>query len=475
MTPGANDLCVFAVERGTLEKRIDINFYLPKYTALIEKLKAKYGDRLTTIGQIADVICGPFGSAIKNTDYQESGIPLIRISNISKDGYMDYSEIVYISEELGNQFSRTQVKEGDIVISQRGSLGQCAVVDSVYEKLNISANIITIKNIRESSAAFIRDYILSTIGQTLLERNVSGQVQQKITTQDISELLIPINCDENQLVRLMEESYKYYFEKRKIASSLLFDKQAYVLKKVGIVFDSTKVRMYYATKTQELQGRLDADYYSPRFARFRKKIEETVWPAVAIGDICKQIVTGFAAGKQDQADDLPDDQRVPHLRPFSITPEGELWFKVLKYVPKAGLRPEDYCQKYEVLFNNTNSPDWVGKTTVFDQDVLCAASNHMTRITLKDGVNPYYIAAFFNVLLSICYWKLLCTNFNNQAGINNETLKKVRIPLPDKSVQDEIAAEIMRRRGQANQLRKEAAKEWDEAKAQFERELLGES
>lgn len=69
----------------------------------------------------------------------------------------------------------------------------------------------------------------------------------------------------------------------------------------------------------------------------------------------------------------------------------------------------------------------------------------------------------------------MCTNFNNQAGINIETLKKVRIPLPDKSVQDEIAAEIMRRRSQANQLRKEAAKEWAEAKAQFERELLGET
>ena len=74
-------------------------------------------------------------------------------------------------------------------------------------------------------------------------------------------------------------------------------------------------------------------------------------------------------------------------------------------------------------------PDLVGKTTVFDSDVLCAASNHMTRITVKEGVNPYYVAAFFNVLLSIGYWKLLCTNFNNQAGVNTDTLKRVKIPL----------------------------------------------
>ena len=96
----------------------------------------------------------------------------------------------------------------------------------------------------------------------------------------------------------------------------------------------------------------------------------------------------------------------------------------------------------------------------------------MTRITAREGVNPYYVAAFFNVLLSIGYWKLLCTNFNNQAGVNTETLKKVRIPVPPKSLQDEIATELMLRRSKANALRKEAQMEWQAAKMQFEKELL---
>lgn len=143
-------------------------------------------------------------------------------------------------------------------------------------------------------------------------------------------------------------------------------------------------------------------------------------------------------------------------------------------MPKSRLKQEDYCKKGEVIFNNTNSPEWVGKTTVFDSDVLCATSNHMTRITVKEGINPYYIAAFFNALLSIGYWKLFCTNFNNQAGVNTETLKKVKIPLPPKEVQDQIAAELMQRRRKANTLRRDAIKEWNEARTRFEKELLGE-
>ena len=241
------------------------------------------------------------------------------------------------------------------------------------------------------------------------------------------------------------------------------------------VFDEAHQNKFiYKARFSDIDGRLDADYYSPRFTGFRKQIENSLYPTASIGEISERIVSGFAAGKQDQAEDLPDDQRVPHLRPFSITSEGELSFETKKYVPISRLKPEDYCVKGEVLFNNTNSPDWVGKTTVFDSDIVCAASNHITRIRFKKDVNPYYVAAFFNVLLGIGYWKLLCTNFNNQAGVNTDTLKKVIIPLPPKTIQDQIADELIQRRNHANELKKQALKEWAEAKAQFEKDLLGE-
>ena len=115
MTPDAKDLCVFAVKRGDMKNRLDINYNLPQYTMLEEKLYQTFGEDLKRISDIADVICGPFGSAIKNTDYQDSGIPLVRITNINKDGYMNYDDLIYISEKLGDSLSKTQVSNGDIV------------------------------------------------------------------------------------------------------------------------------------------------------------------------------------------------------------------------------------------------------------------------------------------------------------------------------------------------------------------------
>lgn len=285
--------------------------------------------------------------------------------------------------------------------------------------------------------------------------------------------VLPEFDKQKSLVANLELKLTERNEKIKKAESLN-NNDNLVLNKISLSFNQSYDRFAYAVNKSELINRLDSDFYSPKFADFRRQIEESKFDVVSIAEICETILTGFAAGKQDQADDLADEYRVPHLRPFSITPKGDLSFETIKYVPKARLKESDYCRKGEVIFNNTNSPDLVGKTTVFDSELLCAASNHMTRITLKEGINPYYISALFNVFLNIGYWKLLCTNFNNQAGINTETLKAVRIPLPPLALQDEIANEILTRKKQCKELIEYAEKEWQAAKAQFEKELLGE-
>lgn len=319
MTPDAKDLCVFAVKRGDMKNRLDINYNLPQYTMLEEKLYQTFGENLKRISDIADVICGPFGSAIKNTDYQDSGIPLVRITNINKDGYMNYDDLIYISEKLGDSLSKTQVSNGDIVVSQRGSLGQCAIVDDSFPKMNISANIIAIKNINGVSVSFLHDYFLSTVGQTLLERSVSGQVQSKITTQDIADLLIPVNTDETKLTDLLDSAYKSYKRKLQQADKLQRKNPTYLIERLGLTSDYSETqKLTYATTAGSIEGRIDADYYSPKFSHFRSQIEALPYHTVSVDDISEKIVSGFAAGKQDQADNLPEDQRVPHLRPFSI-------------------------------------------------------------------------------------------------------------------------------------------------------------
>lgn len=474
MTPDANDLCVFAVKRGYIENsRQDVHGTINRIL-----FAPKYLFSTQTLGQIVNSFSGgtPDKSGENSERFWNGNIPWVSPKDFKHFYLFDAED--HISQEAILE-SSTQIAPTNsvLVVVRSGILKHTlpVAINKVDVTINQDIKVLTPKG---GICSEYLGYFLKVFEQRILKLCVKHSTTvQSINSNEFFSLEIPVPPIEKQIqfVSFMDNAAEGQKKKLEKASELLSKNPIYLIDRLGLTFDfSATQKIAYATTVANIEGRIDADYYSPKFSHFRSQIEALPYRTVSVEDISEKIVSGFAAGKQDQADNLPDEQRVPHLRPFSITPEGELSLDTKKFVPRAGLKDSDYCKKNEIIFNNTNSPEWVGKTTVFDSDVLCAASNHMTRITVKDGVNPYYVAYFFNLLLSIGYWKLLCTNFNNQAGVNTDTLKAVRIPLPDKSEQDQIVAEIMQRRSEANRLRKEAIAEWNAAKAQFEKELLGE-
>ena len=71
------------------------------------------------------IVDGPFGSAIKQSDYLDSGIPVIRIGNLTKDGYYSSSNLLYIGRTLFESLKRSNVLPGDVLISRVGTLAGC--------------------------------------------------------------------------------------------------------------------------------------------------------------------------------------------------------------------------------------------------------------------------------------------------------------------------------------------------------------
>ena len=467
MTPDANDVCVFAIRRGDIRGRFDVN-NLQYNKEMVEISVPKVSLRDLTL---EEPCYGTSATAVKRNDEgQPKYIRITDFSDFGIDANHEFMTAEYYTE-------KHLLKKGDILFARTGgTVGKTYYYDGSIGEAVFAGYCIRFRFDSEKVNPKFVFWNTKTDSYDVWVKGIqrpSGQPNINKEEYKSFEIALPSRKDQERLVRMMDCAMEFYKTKIKHANELLAGTTDYVLNRIGLTFDEPLVPLYYATTIMELEGRFDPDYYSPKFQHFRRQIAMSPYEVYAIGEISDHIVAGFAAGKQDQADNLPEEQRIPQLRPFSITTTGELSFETQKYVPVDRMKPEDYCRKGEVIFNNTNSPDLVGKTTVFDTEIRCAVSNHMTRITVKEGVNPYYVAAFFNVLLSIGYWKLLCTNFNNQAGVNTETLKNVKIPLPPKQIQDEIAYEIMHRRTEANKLRKEAEQEWKNAKEQFERELLG--
>lgn len=72
------------------------------------------------------IAAGPFGSNLVSRDYVSSGVPVIRGQNLA--GRWVGGEFVFVSAEKALQLRANTARTGDIVFTQRGTLGQVSVV-----------------------------------------------------------------------------------------------------------------------------------------------------------------------------------------------------------------------------------------------------------------------------------------------------------------------------------------------------------
>ncbi len=102
------------------------------------------------------------------------------------------------------------------------------------------------------------------------------------------------------------------------------------------------------------------------------------WDVVKLMDVITEAKPGFACGKRD-------DNGIIQLRMDSIDPDGRINPNAYVRVPPPENVEEYLLKPGDILFNNTNSVDLIGKTAIFRGEFpKCVYSNHLTRIR----VNP---------------------------------------------------------------------------------------
>lgn len=103
------------------------------------------GWRRTAIGDLAlggpaGVAGGPFGSALGRKDYVATGVPVVRGAQLSEGSAFSLDDLVFVSEEKADRHRRNLAYPGDVLVTQRGTLGQVGVIprSSPYERYLLS-------------------------------------------------------------------------------------------------------------------------------------------------------------------------------------------------------------------------------------------------------------------------------------------------------------------------------------------------
>lgn len=320
MTPDANDLCVFAVKRGYIEsKEIYCNPLYPTYLSLVEKYQhSPYANGILN----NHVAVNPKTDCSLLSDSSEvSFVPMANVQE--KTNVVSYDMVAYETVKKGF----TVFQRGDLIwakITPCMQNGKSCIVDKMPTEIGFGSTEFHVIRKRNENVymPFIWAILSSYDVLKAAQATFSGSAgQQRVSASFIENFpaVLPDYPVQVRLVAELEDKLNLLNGKLQRAYELLHKTPMYLIDRLGLTFDfSATQKITYATTVANIEGRIDADYYSPKFSHFRSQIEALPYRTVSVDDISEKIVSGFAAGKQDQADNLPEDQRVPHLRPFSI-------------------------------------------------------------------------------------------------------------------------------------------------------------
>ena len=163
--------------------RLDAEYYQPKYE-ILEGVIEKYG--FVQLRNIIEKVTTGF--TYESSNFCEKGIPLIRISNISKTG-LNISNAAQITIEDAALSPKDKAEKGEVLISMSGSIGLSCVIREEIQAF-VNQRIMKFKPVG-FDADVLSLLINSEIVRKQLERVGTGGVQTNLSNTDILEIKIP--------------------------------------------------------------------------------------------------------------------------------------------------------------------------------------------------------------------------------------------------------------------------------------------
>lgn len=457
---------LFLVNRRVIEGRNDPEYYRPRHYRDLEKLeKSPY--KLTTLDKVCSrVIDGPFGSAIKASDYVEDGIPFIRVADVTRgEGTIKTENMIFISEQAHNKISRSKVVPGDVVIAKTGAtMGAASVIPDSLLESNIRGDLGALTTNDEILPEYVIAFINSNIGQRLFWRLNSGGTRGRVVIGNLKKypiILPPLN-KQKEIVKKLRDSYSDKKSKEKKAFELLSSFPELLIKYTGIELPKLISRKIFKINLGDIENALNPERYT-----YNIKMKEE-WKV--LGDVGVVLHASFTPSSQ-----------LNHSKMFSYLRIDDLPSNPLDY------NPRDICgngivgsvQKIETgdILISRLGPTIENKKFIIAKkhSTPIVGSNEFIRFRCSSENNSIFILG----LLRSEFYKQLMLAKSRGATPSRRRLSRLDfslLPMPSVTLdlQNRVAKEYEKNIEAATSLLALAEDEFNESKLDIEKIILGE-
>ena len=219
-----NQTCLDSAEREGLRPKGNVpNLRFPEFQGEWKK---------TTIGEIATIKNGPFGSVLHAEDYVDEGMPIVTTEHF-KSGNLPLSKngIPQVSEDDYCRLKGYMLETDDIVFSRVGSVDINAHVEHVQQGWLFSGRVLRVRPIKSVNSLCLH-YVLSTesVKRDIRNRAV-GQTMPSINTPILSNTGIYMSQSEAEQKKIA--NLLSIIDERIATQSKIIDKLQSLIKGIG--------------------------------------------------------------------------------------------------------------------------------------------------------------------------------------------------------------------------------------------------
>ena len=340
-------------------------------------------------------------------DDSGNGIPVLRTTNFTNIGEVDYENVVtrnIIKKNLDEKYLR----KGDIIIEKSGGSDKQPVGRVIFfdgeEGTYLFNNFTGLLRVKDQANWYPR-YIFYSLFSNY--RKGGTRAFENKTTG---------------LHNLKTDEYVAHYE---VADASMQNQ-------IAICAQLDRVTKNIKLHQQELQ-KLDQLIKSRFVELFGDPIMNPKgWEVVTIGDITTEVRYGTSKPAVEGG-------KYPYLRMNNLTIDGHLDLTELKYIDI----PDDEIEKCvvrkgDILFNRTNSIELVGKTAVFDFPDDMVIAGYIIRVRLNTKMLPEVLSQYMNLEAIKDILRSMAKGAVNQTNINAQDLQSIRVYVPDIELQKQF-------------------------------------
>lgn len=194
-------------------------------------------------------------------EFRDIGIPMVRAVDLGNPT-VDWAEVRKVPPEVETPYRRSRLATGDVLLSIAGTLGAVGIVPPGPSVANVNQSVARIRPSPALDGGFIAAFLMTRLGQTILEREAVGSVQRHLNIEDVRTLRIP--TPRSGIDRAIGNKLRKAERLREIGGRALSRAESRLQELTGGFEQSAQRTSWVGANTFEF-ARLDAEFYQPHY------------------------------------------------------------------------------------------------------------------------------------------------------------------------------------------------------------------